>query len=180
MTRPNLQNRAFRDKIIRSKSSRRGVTPAIATMILLSGTLVLALLVGAYTFSIFGSSVKFAKLSLVIFYEGVTSDNQSTAATSSFRLSLNNAGNTESISSLTVTVSGTSNSITSWSTTPGAQPADSFFVSGNNALPGGVTSSFTIYPVHNPSISINSGATYDYVISFSNGQSISGVLIVQF
>ncbi|MGH2638668.1 MAG: archaellin/type IV pilin N-terminal domain-containing protein, partial [Rhabdochlamydiaceae bacterium] len=40
------------------KSSKRGVTPVIATIILIAGTLVLALVVGAYTFGLFGSNVK--------------------------------------------------------------------------------------------------------------------------
>ena len=59
-------------KTLRMKSSKRGVTPVIATIILIAGTLVLALVVGAYTFGLFGSNVKTVTLSSATLYGGVT------------------------------------------------------------------------------------------------------------
>ena len=55
------------------KGSKRGVTPVIATIILIAGTLVLALVVGAYTFGLFGSNVKTVTLSSATLYGGVIS-----------------------------------------------------------------------------------------------------------
>ena len=57
---------------LRMKNSKKGVTPVIATIILIAGTLVLALVVGAYTFGLFGSNVKTVTLSSATLYGGVS------------------------------------------------------------------------------------------------------------
>ncbi|HYB02915.1 MAG TPA: archaellin/type IV pilin N-terminal domain-containing protein, partial [Nitrososphaerales archaeon] len=67
------------------KSSKKGVTPVIATIILIAGTLVLALVVGAYTFGLFGSNVKTVTLSSATLYGGVSAT-ASSAATSSITI----------------------------------------------------------------------------------------------
>ncbi|MGA2877125.1 MAG: archaellin/type IV pilin N-terminal domain-containing protein [Nitrososphaerales archaeon] len=57
-------------KTLRMKYGKKGVTPVIATIILIAGTLVLALVVGAYTFGLFGSNVKTVTLSSATLYGG--------------------------------------------------------------------------------------------------------------
>ena len=92
---------------IRMKSSKKGVTPVIATIILIAGTLVLALVVGAYTFGLFGSNVKTVTLSSATLYGGVTAYT-ATAATSSLTMSLNNPGSATTITGITLTGAGIS------------------------------------------------------------------------
>ena len=61
-----------RNNLNRPTMRKRGVTPVIATIILIAGTLVLALVVGAYTFGLFGSNVKTVTLSSATLYGGFT------------------------------------------------------------------------------------------------------------
>ncbi len=90
---------------LRMKNSKRGVTPVIATIILIAGTLVLALVVGAYTFGLFGSNVKTVTLSSATLYGGTTATGAA-AATSSLTIALNNPGSASYITSVTMTGSG--------------------------------------------------------------------------
>jgi len=96
------------------KSSKKGVTPVIATIILIAGTLVLALVVGAYTFGLFGSNVKTVTLSSATLYGGVSAT-ASSAATSSITISLNNPGSATVITGITLTGAGIA-TITGWDT----------------------------------------------------------------
>src|SRR5580698_3322004 len=91
--------------ILRMKSSKKGVTPVIATIILIAGTLVLALVVGAYTFGLFGSNVKTVTLSSATLYGGVTAS-AATAPTSSLTFSLNNPGSATTVTGVTLTGAG--------------------------------------------------------------------------
>jgi flagellin-like protein len=168
---------------LRMKDSKKGVTPVIATIILIAGTLVLALVVGAYTFGLFGSNVKTVTLSSATLYGGVTAW-QASIATSSISLSLNNPGSASTISSLTLTGTGLGTPITIWSTTSVTGGSVNFAgaAGANSMLPGQVTS-FTFYPVTigtaTSSQAITTGQTFNYVINFANGQSVSGSLIAQ-
>ena len=56
-------------KTLRMKGSKRGVTPVIATIILIAGTFS-RLVVWAYTFGLFGSNVKTVTLSSATLYGG--------------------------------------------------------------------------------------------------------------
>ncbi len=164
------------------KSRRKAVTPVIATIILIAGTLVLALVVGAYTFGLFGSNVKTVTLSSGTLYGGVSSD-PATTATSSLTLSLNNPGSATVITGITLTGAGIS-TITGWDTATGPSAAPSLqftgYTAGNpNAMSPGAVSSFTFYPWASTSQSILTGQTFNYVITFANGQSVSGSLIAQ-
>ncbi len=159
------------------RSRTQAVTPAIATMILLSTTLVLALVFGAYSFGFLGVDVKKITLRSAILYDGITSDNITVTATSSLRFELNNPGEATNITSLTITEEGLTNPVSSWSITPNAQPGNSFFVDGHNLVSAGQIISFTVYPVQNPSVGILTGQTFDYTISFADGQSLSGSLV---
>ncbi|MGA2877126.1 MAG: hypothetical protein ABSE82_16545 [Nitrososphaerales archaeon] len=47
-----------------------------------------------------------------------------------------------------------------------------------NGLTGGTVTSYTFYPFGTAQ-SITTGQVYNYVVSFSNGQSVSGSLIAQ-
>ena len=87
-------------KYLRMSNRKRGVTPVIATIILIAGTLVLALVVGAYTFGLFGSNVKTVTLSSATLYGGVSAT-AAVAATSSLVFALNNPGSATYITGLT-------------------------------------------------------------------------------
>ena len=52
------------------KNNDKAITPVIATIILIAVTLVLALVVGAYTFGLFGSNVKTVTATAVAIYSG--------------------------------------------------------------------------------------------------------------
>ena len=103
-------------RTLRMKNSKKAVTPVIATIILIAATIVLALVVGAYTFGLFGSNVKTVTLSSATLYAGNewTSpggpNGTSTAVNgiSYITFSLNNPGSVTSISSVTLTGSGIS------------------------------------------------------------------------
>ena len=163
---------------------KKAVTPVIATIILIAGTLVLALVVGAYTFGLFGSNVKTVTLSSATLYGGVTAD-PATISTSSLTISLNNPGSATTITSVTITGSGIS-PVNAWDTTSASGAAANTinfglgYTAGNpNAMAPGTVTSFTFYPWVVASQSILTGQTFNYVINFANGQSVSGSLIAQ-
>jgi FlaG/FlaF family flagellin (archaellin) len=164
------------------RSRKEAVTPVIATIILIAGTLVLALVVGAYTFGLFGSNVKTVTLSSGTLYGGVSAD-PVTTATASLTLSLNNPGSATVITGITLTGAGIT-SVTGWDTAsiPSAAPTLQFtgYTAGSpNAMGPGAVSSFTFYPWAATSQNILTGQTFNYVINFANGQSVSGSLIAQ-
>jgi flagellin-like protein len=168
--------------ILRMKSSKKGVTPVIATIILIAGTLVLALVVGAYTFGLFGSNVKTVTLSSATLYGGVSAT-AAQVATSSLTVSLNNPGSATVITGITLTGAGIS-TITGWDTGSAAGAAPTllftpYTANSPNAMAPGAVTSFTFYPWNAASQSILTGQTFNYVINFANGQSVSGSLIAQ-
>src|SRR5579875_3117407 len=165
----------------RMKGSKKAVTPVIATIILIAGTLVLALVVGAYTFGLFGSNVKTVTLTSATLYAGT-----STAITSgtcpasggypTLVVSLSNPGSTTTVTSLTlsgagVTVAAT-NAFAGSSCTAITTTAPS--VTGASASGSSTTITFEF-----GSTTLVSGNQYNYVISLGNGQSIQGVLTAQ-
>ncbi len=180
-------------RTLRMKNSKKAVTPVIATIILIAATIVLALVVGAYTFGLFGSNVKTVTLVSATLYGGVTAvANSSSPATSSISLSLNNPGSASTISSFTLTGTALTSPITVWSTAAlyvngGGNPsstqvnfAAAYVANGANAMAPGAVSSYTFYPTtKTTATSITTGQTFNYVINFGNGQSVSGSLIAQ-
>ena len=164
---------------LQSKRRKLAVTPVIATIILIAGTLVLALVVGAYTFGLFGSNVKTVTLSSATLYGGTELLASGTpTGTSYIVFSLNNPGSSSSITGETLTGSGIS-SITTWEDSGGTTV--NFGATGlgvDNALTGGQVTSYTYYP-YGFAQSIVTGQVYNYVITFANGQSVSGSLIAQ-
>jgi len=168
-------------KTLRMKSSKRGVTPVIATIILIAGTLVLALVVGAYTFGLFGSNVKTVTLSSATLYGGTTTvaTKASNSSATYITFSLNNPGSSSSLTGLTLTGSGIS-SIDTWQLTNGTAIG---FTPANvaSALSGGKVTSYTFYASNTAGNgqTITTGQVFNYVLSFANGQSVSGSLIAQ-
>jgi hypothetical protein len=163
------------------KHSKRAVTPAIATMVMISVTLVLALVVGAYTYGIFGSNyaaITFTLTSASLF-GGLTTDNVSGFATSYFQMFLRNPGPTSSVNSIVLTGAALGGQISSWSIAPDPQPDNSLLVAEHNVLAGGSVAELTLYPVHNPMVVIRTGQIYEYIILFSTGQTISGSIVAQ-
>jgi flagellin-like protein len=158
------------------RGSKKGVTPVIATIILIAGTLVLALVVGAYTFGLFGSNVKTVTLSSATLYGGTEAAALGVPlATSSYvTFSLNNPGTASTITGVTLTGSAIT-AVTTWENAGGT----GFLTSGNNNLAGGQVTSYTFYPYGSGTNTITTGQTFNYVISFANGQSVSGSLIAQ-
>ena len=79
-----------------------------------------------------------------------------------------------------VTTSSPAIEISNWqSERSSAQIINFSQISSTNLLASGKVSSFAFYPWTQTPISIVNGSTYNYVIDFSNGQSISGSLIAQ-
>lgn len=148
-------------------------------MLLLSISIVLALVLGAFSFGILGPSADKATLTMGRLNGGVTSDNVTVTSTASFVLELNNPGKTQNITGIQLTESGWTSPITNWAVTPDSQIGNSFMTGGHNTLPGGRVSTFTLYPVASPSVSITVDETFYYVITLSDGQSISGYLTAQ-
>src|SRR5579864_8031079 len=121
---------------LRMKNSKKGVTPVIATIILIAGTLVLALVVGAYTFGLFGSNVKTVTLSSGTLYGGTEPAAPGVpASTASYIVfSLNNPGSGSSVSGMTLTGSGIT-SVTNWYVSNGTAVS---FGTSSSANPVGV------------------------------------------
>ena len=157
-------------------SHKKGVTPVIATIILIAGTLVLALVVGAYTFGLFGSNVKTVTLSSATLYGGTEQASTGLPIASGatyMTFALNNPGSISTITGITLTGAGVS-SISTWETSGGTD----FGTSPYNVLAAGQVTSYTFYP-YGTIQSITTGQTFNYVISFANGQSVSGSVIAQ-
>lgn len=127
-------------------------------------------------------NVKTVTLVSATLYGGVTAST-SQAATSSLTLSLNNPGTATTITSLTLTGTGIS-AITSWDASSGNGSntinfGAAYVAGGVNALSSNSVTPFAFYPYSASSQSITTGQTFNYVITFANGQSVSGSLIAQ-
>jgi len=160
---------------LRMKYGKKGVTPVIATIILIAGTLVLALVVGAYTFGLFGSNVKTVTLSSATLYGGteVVAIGPPAGTSAYIVFSLNNPGSASTITGITLTGSGVT-AVTNWEDNEGTTYSNGV----DNAMAGGQVTSYTFYPFGTAQ-SLTTGQVFNYVISFSNGQSVSGSLIAQ-
>ena len=162
--------------------NKKAVTPVVATIILIAGTIVLALVVGAYSFGLFGSNVATVTVSSATLYGGVSATTSS-AATSSIVFALNNPGSATYITQLTLSGAGVT-TISSWDNSSLASTGTNLIVftsshPGNNAMPAGQVTSFTYYPDSVTPQAITTGQVFNYVINFANGQSVSGSLIAQ-
>ncbi len=169
----------LRARIMR-KNSRRGVTPVVATILLISSTLVLALAVGAYTFGLFGSNVKTILLENASLYSGaeVATLGNPSQTSSYISFNLNNPGASSKISSFVLTGSAIT-AVGTWEIVNGSFAG---FVQGIpsqfNLVYAGTVTPFTYYPF-GVAQSVISGQLYSYTIDFTNGQSITGTLIAQ-
>ncbi|MHB1907900.1 MAG: archaellin/type IV pilin N-terminal domain-containing protein [Nitrososphaerales archaeon] len=143
------------------RNSKKGITPVIATIILIAVTLVLALVVGAYTFGLFGANTKTIT---------VSSANLN-ASNGVLTFAMSNPGSAATVTSLTLSGASLGTPITSWTFTVSGSTVVDSSVTG-----GGVT---TLTATPSPSQSLTSGQTFNYVLAFSNGQSVSGVVIAQ-
>jgi flagellin-like protein len=160
----------------RVKNSKKAVTPVIATIILIAATIVLALVVGAYTFGLFGSNVKAITTPSVYIYSGGATAASGTAPClgANMALTATDPGGATTLSSISIT--GAS----------GAVPESTFLVSAAAACTAQAITSWTLpagastpLDVYFGTTALTSGATYNYVINFANGQSVSGSLIAQ-
>jgi flagellin-like protein len=168
----------------RMRNSKKGVTPVIATIILIAGTLVLALVVGAYTFGLFGSNVKQIQLNSAILTGG-SATSPTLAGTATFQVVFNNPGGVTNVTSVTLSAGSTSITLITMCTANnacGVPITDAKLASGQvtgfQAPYVNVGSSYQPGEWY-PNSAINSGSTYNYVINFANGQSISGSIIAQ-
>lgn len=169
----------------RVRNSKKGVTPVIATIILIAGTLVLALVVGAYTFGLFGSNVKTVTLSSAnLFAGGINTPKAGTVCVNSgqsyLSFSLNNPGAATSITGLTLTGNALGSIVVITNGGSGCTPVTS---SASLPLQAGQVTPITVYFSYANATDtlsyITSGQTFNYVINFQNGQSVSGSLIAQ-
>ncbi len=158
---------------------KRAVTPVIATIILIASTLVIGMVLAVFTSGIFGANVVMISLTSGVLYSGTTSDS-ATSATSSLSAALNNPGPATYISGISLTGSGIS-SISTWCNSNVVACAQINFANSGtgNALGPGQVTTLVFYPATPTSITLRPGETFNYVISFANGQSISGSLVAQ-
>jgi flagellin-like protein len=171
------------------RSSKKGITPVIATIILIAGTLVLALVVGAYTFGLFGTNVKNVQLTAANLSSGpnVVASTTTPCAGANFAMTFNNPGGSTYISGLSLSAGGVSQSLTYYATISNACTQMTVGTNGipstpnGNVLNAGGTTQITIYFANGtPGTSgLASGTTYTYTITFFNGQSITGALVAQ-
>jgi|GEM_PF-1030974 len=159
---------------LRLRNSKKGITPVIATIILIAGTLVLALVVGAYTFGLFGSNVKTIQMTSAILSSG--SATTTSAAGANFQMTFNNPGGSTNMSSLVLTSGGLTVTVPAYYTcsspttcTTNAKTLQDFQV------PNSPGAQIDVYF----GTALTSGTTYSYVITFTNGQSIPGTLVAQ-
>ena len=163
----------------RFRNEKKGITPVIATIILIAGTLVLALVVGAYTFGLFGSNVKQIQMTPSTALVGGSFSTALVQGTAVLDLYLQNPGSATTITGITITGGGLS-------AAPGVDVCTSPTVCaamGTPAVPSGAsafnTPTTAFYFTAPASGSISSGNTYQYTVVFGNGQSVSGSLIAQ-
>ena len=141
----------------RLKDRKRAIHPVIATIVLIAVTLVLALVVGAYTFGLFGSNVKAITLTSATLY-----------TRGSFEFGLNNPGAGTTISSIVMTSgNGQQVTLTNSAVTVGGTVT--------SQISGGAASSVAV-PIPG-TYSLTSCHNYSYVISFQYGMSICGSVI---
>ena len=162
------------------KNSKKGITPVIATIILIAVTLVLALVVGAYTFGLFGSNVKTVTLTSGNLFAGTLNTANVNASGSSYiSFSLNNPGAATTITGFTLTGSSLTSAVTANYCTPGTGGTCAAVTpTASVSLGAGTVTSITLY-FHSTQTSTTSGQTYNYVINLGNGQSVSGTFIAQ-
>jgi len=133
-------------------------------------------------FGIVGSNVETVTLSSATLYGGVTAS-ASSAATSSLTISLNDPGSATTITSVSLTGAGITTA-TQWQTAAGAGTTtvnfgQAYTAGSPNAMGPDAVTSFTFYTWSAASQPILTGQTFNYVINFANGQSVSGSLIAQ-
>ncbi len=161
---------------LRLRNSKKGITPVIATIILIAGTLVLALVVGAYTFGLFGSNVKTVELQSATLYVQGGKTGGGVTENTTLNIALTNPGSSTTITALSVSGGAISGQFASWAFhVAGVGPATSTLTSGVNL----VTASNSTAIIPGIGGSLTAGQTYNYVITFANGQSISGSIIAQ-
>jgi flagellin-like protein len=162
------------------KNSKKAVTPVIATIILIAATIVLALVVGAYTFGLFGSNVKSITAASLILTGGSASTASTAAACSGANLfmTLNNPGGATTITSITL------------SSGAGALVVSTYYLSGASACTATTLANFPTASGITGGASglqvqiymgsaVTSGVLYSYVIQFNNGQSLTGQITAQ-
>lgn len=174
---------------------------SFAGLFIASGTLFLILSQQPCLIDVCSGSAKTVTLSSITLYSGLTAS-PSNPAGASLLFSVNNPGadthvssialwidttsktrnaNTSTEKTATVTsASSTENEITSWQN--GRNSADMIgFTTDSpiNDIPSGQVTSFSYYPRTQSPINITSGAEYSFMISFANGQSLSGFVIAQ-
>lgn len=162
--------------LIFRKNSKKAVTPVIATIILIAATIVLALVVGAYTFGLFGSNVKQITTPSVALYSGNTQAlNASACKTVNeayLSVSFNNPGGATTVSSVIISGGGAS------AGTVGLMTVATTCATSGGAVGATGSSVLSIYISSAAgTASLASGNTYNYVINFANAQSVSGSLI---
>jgi len=162
---------------------------AITSMIAI--ILVIVLIVSALAISITvirnsirsgGSNVKSVRISSLKLYGGLTAS-ASANPSSNFTILIDNSGTAITITGITLRGSNIS-LVTAWDLGNLASPAANnnnfalpYGVANGNAVPPAVVSSYTFYPWSQTQQSIVVGQTFYYIVTFSNGQLISGSVI---
>jgi hypothetical protein len=161
-----------------------GITPVVAIVLLIAATVVLSLTVGAYSLGILGANVKMIQVNSASLHAeklpGIPKC--STEDVPYMRLAINNPGTGTNITSIMLSGAALDSNRTqanyiTTTTTNSCNPIGAPNVGdGPQIGPGGVTD-VVIY--FSGTGQIREGEPYNYLIVFSNGQSVSGTLLAQ-
>lgn len=147
----------------KAHTSKRGVSPVVATIVLVAVTLVAAVSVGGYISGLFGGFTATQSISAATFFAG---------STPVLAFTVTNSGSDVNITTVTTSGPGISGVYT-WT------PDDTWKVA-NQALNG--ASSFTISATTSPTyapLGSNAGTAYTITINFANGRAVTQSLIGQ-
>ncbi|MDG6982922.1 MAG: type IV pilin N-terminal domain-containing protein [Nitrososphaerota archaeon] len=155
-----------------SGRQRKGISPIIATVLIIAATLIAFAAVAGYIFGLFGSSTKSAQAQVV--GESLTA---ATGASNGLTMTFSNSGGQSvTITSVSVTIGGTT-----YSATPSTSSLAYTYTAGGvdvaGILPGVTTSVFIPNQLASSSLdgwtsalpSFNAGTTYTFSMALSNG-----------
>lgn len=136
-----------------------------------------------YLATVCTSPMKTVTLSRAVFYSGIAA-NSSSGATATLLTSFQNPGLVTYVSAVEITDAHNSAlKIVTWdnSSLPSSPSNEIDFAlrTGDNRIASATARSFTFYPMLSSTMQIKKGTDYEYVVTFSNGQSVAGTVIAE-
>ena len=144
--------------------SKRGVSPVVATIVLVAVTLVAAVSVGGYISGLFGGFTSSQTMSSAQYYGG---------ASPVFSFTISNSGSAVNVTQITFSGPGITGVYT-WTPDAAWQAANPM---GNGAT--AITLQSSTSPTFAPGTQTNQGTSYTAVVNFANGRSVTQNLVAQ-